>query len=159
MDIVSKNENLLLSIPLPGHGEPDSDEVSFLNELAEWQQVNSDAIKGTRPWKIFSEGPSTEAKKTLSYQFTQLKFDHTDVRFTTKGEALYAIVLGRPADGKILIKSLAENSANYPRQIQKVELLGAKSQLTWTRGSQGLEIQVPHVPPCRYAFSFRILAS
>jgi len=63
VDIVSKNGNLLLSNPLPGHGEPDGDEVSFLNELAEWQQVNSDAIKGTRPWKIFGEGPSTERRR------------------------------------------------------------------------------------------------
>jgi alpha-L-fucosidase len=159
VDIVSKNGNLLLSIPLPGHGQPDSDELSFLNELAEWHQVNDEAIKGTRPWKIFGEGPSTEAKKKLSYGFTQLKFDSTDVRFTTKGEALYAIVLGWPTDGKILIKSLAENAANYPREIGKVELLGAKSKVMWTRGAQGLEIQVPDVPPCKYAYSFRILAS
>ena len=63
VDIVSKNGNLLLSIPLPGHGEPDSDEIAFLGELAEWQQVNREAIKGTRPWKIYGEGPSTEARK------------------------------------------------------------------------------------------------
>ena len=63
VDIVSKNGNLLLSIPLPGHGEPDSDEIAFLNELAEWQQVNSEAIKGTRPWKIYGEGPSTQAEE------------------------------------------------------------------------------------------------
>ena len=96
----ARTEISCLSIPLPGHGEPDSDEISFLNELAEWQQVNSEAIKGTRPWKIYGEGPSTEARKTSTYQFSQLKFDHTDIRFTTKGEALYAIALGWPTDGQ-----------------------------------------------------------
>ena len=121
--------------------------------------MNGDAIKGTRPWKIYGEGPSTEAKKTSTYQFSQLKFDHTDIRFTTKGEALYAIALAWPTEGKILIKSLAENSANYPCQIRRVELLGANMELKWTRRAQGLEIQVPNVPPCKYAFSFRILAS
>jgi alpha-L-fucosidase len=55
VDIVSKNGNLLLSIPLPGHGEPDSDEISFLNELSEWQQVNSEAIKGTRRGKVLAK--------------------------------------------------------------------------------------------------------
>jgi len=158
VDIVSKNGNLLLSIPLPGHGEPDSDEVSFLNELAEWQQVNSEAIKGTRPWKIYGEGPSTEVRKIVAYQLPQIKPDPTDIRFTTTGEALYAIALGWPANGKLLIKSLAENSTNYPRKIGKVELLGAKSQLKWSRRTEGLEIEVPNVPPCKYAFSFRILA-
>ena len=159
VDIVSKNGNLLLSIPLPGHGEPDSDEVSFLNELAEWQQVNSEAIKGTRPWKIYGEGPSTEARKIGAYQLSQIKVDHTDIRFTAKGEALYAVALGWPTEGKILIKSLAENSATYPGQIRKIELLGSQSELKWTRGKEGLEIQVPDVPPCKYAFSFRILAT
>ena len=159
VDIVSKNGNLLLSIPLPGHGEPDSDEIAFLDELAKWQQANSEAIKGTRPWKIFGEGPSTEAKNKLSYSFTQLKFDSTDIRFTTKGDALYAIALGWPSDGKILIKSLAQNAPNYAGEIRKVEMLGATSPLKWTRGPQGLEIRVPDVPPCKYAYSFRILSS
>ena len=89
--------------------------------------------------------------------FSQLKYDHTDIRFTTKGEALYAIALGWPADGKIRIASLAENSPNYPRQIGKIELLGSKSDIRWTRGSSGLAIQLPDAPPCKYAYSFRIL--
>ena len=157
VDIVSKNGNLLLSIPLPGHGEPDSDETAFLDELAAWQQVNGEAIKGTRPWKIYGEGPSTQTKKVSAYQLSKLEFDHTDIRFTSKGDALYAIALGWPDEGKILIRSLAENSADYPRQIRMVELLGSKSAVKWTRGAQGLEIRLPNVPPCKYAFSFRIL--
>ena len=157
VDIVSKNGNLLLSIPLPGYGEPDSDEIAFLGELADWQQVNSEAIKGTRPWSVYGEGPSTEAREIPSYQLSKIVFDHTDIRFTTKGEILYAIALGWPNDGKIVIKSLAENSANYPRQIRKVELIGSNSEVNWKRGAQGLEIQVPDTPPCKYAFSIRIL--
>jgi alpha-L-fucosidase len=91
------------------------------------------------------------------YQLSRLKFQPTDIRFTTKGDVLYAVALGWPSDGKMVIKSLAENSANYPRQIRKVELLGVKSELRWTRTAQGLEIQLPDVPPCQYAVSFRIL--
>jgi alpha-L-fucosidase len=120
--------------------------------------VNSEAIKGTRPWSVFGEGLSTEAQQIPSYQLSKIKFDHTDIRFTTKGDILYAIALGWPADGKIVIKSLAVNSANYPRQIRKVELIGASSEVKWKRGAQGLEIQVPDTPPCKYAFSMRISA-
>jgi alpha-L-fucosidase len=159
VDIVSKNGNLLLSIPLPGNGEPDSDELAFLAELTAWQQVNSEAIKGTRPWTIYGEGPATEASKVLPmYALNRLKFQSTDIRFTTKGDALFAIALGWPADGKLVIKSLAQNSPRYPRPIRKVELLGSRSELKWTRTAEGLEIQLPGEPPCQHAFSFRILA-
>ncbi len=159
VDIVSKNGNLLLSIPLPGNGKPDSDELAFLEELADWQRVNSEAIKGTRPWSIFGEGPSTAVKEIPSYQLSRIKFDHTDIRFTTKGEILYAIALGWPADGKILIKSLAENSPNYPHRIRKVELVGSNSEVKWKRGAQSLEIQVPGTPPSKYAVSMRICSA
>jgi alpha-L-fucosidase len=156
VDIVSKNGNLLLSIPLPGHGEPDSDELAFLDELAQWQQVNSEGIKGTRPWKIFGEGPSTDIKNVPAYQFSKYKFDHTDIRFTTKGDVLYAFALGWPSDNQVLIRSLASTAPYYERQIRKVELLGTKTEVSWTRGTDGLRIQVPQDPPCRHAYCFRI---
>ena len=159
VDIVSKNGNLLLNIPLPGHGEPDSDEMAFLKELIDWQQINSEAIQGSRPWKVYGEGPSIHAPKIGSYQLHRLKFDSSDIRFTTKGDTLYAIALGWPADGKFVITSLADGSANYPRQIGKVELLGAQSNLKWSRGPQGLEIQAPDTPPCKYAYTFRIFSA
>jgi len=159
VDIVSKNGNLLLNIPLPGHGEPDSDELAFLNELTEWQQVNAEAIKGARPWKIYGEGPSTQIKGVPSYQLSRYKFDPTDIRFTTKNGVLYAIALGWPSDGRTIIKSLAKESTNYPAQIGRIELLGSKSEVKWTRSTEGLEIRLPDNPPCKYAFSFRILPS
>ena len=77
-----------------------------------------------------------------SYQLERLKFDHTDIRFTTKGDTLYAIALGWPSDRRMLIKSLAEGSPNYVGQISRVELLGSKSQLKWTRTAEGLEMQL-----------------
>jgi alpha-L-fucosidase len=146
-----------LSIPLPGHGEPDSDELAFLDEVAQWQQINNEAIKGTRPWKVFGEGPSTEVKNIPAYQLSKYKFDHTDIRFTTKGDVLYAFALGWPSDSRVLIKSLASTAPHYERQIRKVELLGAKSEVGWTRGHDGLSIRVPQDPPCRHAYCFKIL--
>jgi alpha-L-fucosidase len=133
--------------------------MTFLSELIDWQQINSEAIQGSRPWKVFGEGPSIHAPKIASYQLSRLKFDSSDFRFTAKGDALYAIALGWPADGKFVITSLADGSGNYPRQIGKVELLGAQSNLKWSRGPQGLEILAPDTPPCKYAYTFRILSA
>ena len=156
VDIVSKNGNLLLSIPLPGHGEPDSDEIAFLGELADWQRVNFEAIRGTRPWSVFGEGPSTEAKEIPSYQLSRITFDHTDIRFTTKGDVLYAIALGWPPDNQVLIKSLASAAPSYGHRIGNVELLGAKGDVRWTRNPEGLKISVPQGPPCHHAYCFKI---
>src|SRR5207245_4865736 len=57
VDIVSKNGNLLLNIPLRGDGTIDDDERKFLEEVAAWMQVNSEAIYSTRPWTVAGEGP------------------------------------------------------------------------------------------------------
>lgn len=118
--------------------------------------MNSEAIKGTRPWTVFGESPSTEAKAIPSYQLSKIRFDHTDIRFTTKGETLYAIALGWPPDNQMLIKSLASAAPQYGRQIRKVELLGAKGEIRWTRGADGLRISVPQDPPCHHAYCFKI---
>jgi len=159
VDIVSKNGNLLLSIPLPGHGEPDSDELAFLDELAQWQLINSEAIKGSRPWKIYGEGPSIDVKDIGVYQLSKYKFDSSDIRFTTKGDALYAIALGWPQDKQFLIKSLAHNSPHYERQIGKIELLGSRNAVQWTRNADGLKIRVESESPCKHAYTFKILPS
>jgi alpha-L-fucosidase len=131
--------------------------MAFLSELIAWQQINSEAIQGSRPWKIYGEGPSIHAPKMGSYQLNRLKFGSSDFRFTTKGDTLYAIALGWPSDGRFLITSVADGSTNYPSQIGKVELLGSKSSLKWTRETQGLEIRAPDAPPCKHAYAFRIL--
>ncbi len=102
-DIVSKNGNLLLSIPVRGDGTIDSDERAFLEELARWMAINSEGIFGTRPWKVYGEGPSTREKPEPGplggIRSTPKKaFTAEDFRFTTKSNTLYAIALGWPAN-------------------------------------------------------------
>ena len=58
-DIVSKNGNLMLSVPLQRDGQPDADEIKIVSEIGAWLKVNGEAIYATRPWKIYGEGPST----------------------------------------------------------------------------------------------------
>ena len=70
---------------------------------------------------------------------------------------MYAIALGWPPDNQMVIKSLASTGSHYQREIRKVELLGAKVDVKWTRESGGLGIWVPQAPPCHYAYCFKIL--
>jgi hypothetical protein len=45
-----------------GDGSIDEDEVAFLHGLGDWMSVNGEAIFGTRPWKVYGEGPSVTEK-------------------------------------------------------------------------------------------------
>jgi len=144
-DIVSKNGNLLLNIPVRGDGSIDDKEVKVVQEIGEWMAVNSDGIYDTRPWKIYGEGPSTESANPLQAQgFNEGEtvFSAKEIRFTTKNGTLYAIVLGWPEDGKVVVKSLSLHNPLYPEKIKKVELLGS-GNMKFQTNENGLTVELP----------------
>jgi len=152
---VSKNGNLLLNIPVRGDGTIDEDEVRFLEEMARWMGMNSEAIFSTRPWKIFGEGPTKIGEASL-YQGKPRPYTPEDIRFTTKGDTLYAIVLGWPDSGKLTIKSLASTSLYFQGEITSIELVGAGTGLKWTRDGSGLTMALPAQKPCDHAYVFKV---
>ena len=148
-DIVSKNGNLLLNIPVRGDGTIDDKEVAVLEGIAGWMDINKESIFDTRPWTIFGEGPDAEKKNPMNAQgFNEGKNKYTakDIRFTEKNGTLYAIVMEWPKDGKIVIKSLAAGSPNYEKEIKKVQLLGSR-KASFTRDNTGLIITLPELKP------------
>ncbi len=148
VDIVSKNGNLLLSVPLRADGTFDEKEEGILNEFGDWMSVNSEAIYDTRPWKVFGEGPASEADVKINTQgFNEGTYGNMtaqDIRFTQKGNNLYVTALSWPEAGKVVIKSLAKGSKLYPSKIRRVELLGY-GKVKFLRSEDGLEIQLPEV--------------
>lgn len=154
VDVVGKNGNLLLNIPLPGHGRPDADEMAFIDKFGGWMALNSEAIYSTRPWKIAGEGP-TKPGGSL-YGGAGPRFAAGDFRFTTKGNTLYAIALAWPGERKLTVKSLASDSPHYRGEIAKIGLLGSESNLVWSRNAEGATIELPEKAPCEYAYVFRI---
>ena len=78
------------------------------------------------------------------------------IRFTTKGDALYAIALAWPANGKLVVKSLAADSPQYRGEIARIGLVGSESNLVWSRSAEGLTINLPEKPPCDFAYVFKI---
>ncbi|HXD76556.1 MAG TPA: alpha-L-fucosidase [Puia sp.] len=153
VDIVSKNGNLMLNIPLPASGMPDADELAVLEGITGWMTVNGEAIYATRPWRQFGEGPSAEKKSDRGSSFNEAKRqDMTagDIRFTTKGDTLYAFFMGWPAPGEAVnIRALSGAG------IAKVELLGG-GQLSFRQDGNGLSVQLPGHKPCEYACALRI---
>ena len=158
VDIVSKNGNLLLNVVQTPEGDLEPDVLNILNEIAQWTPVNGEAIYGTRPWKIYGEGPSTE-KNQEKGQFGGVKdvrpYESTDIRFTTKGESLYAFCMNKPT-ADIKIKSLGKNSKVNQQNIASVKLLGSKEKLSWKQENDGLVISKPTQLPEWAVATFKI---
>jgi alpha-L-fucosidase len=99
-----------------------------LRGVGEWLRVNGEAIYGTRPWETFKDG---------------------NVRFTRKGNTLYAIALEWPEE-ELRLTSLAG------KPVLNVELLGSSEAIAWKAEPDALVIQPPSRRPCKYAYAFRI---
>ena len=160
VDIVSKNGNLLLNIPLPGNGAPDTDELKFLAEFTAWMEVNSEGIYATRPWKVYGEGPSTTSQAPRG-QFggtTDVRpYTAEDMRFVAKGDTLYAFLMAWPETRASVVKSLATNSPHLDgRKVADVTLLGYGGKLEWTQDAQGLNVKLPAAPPSEHAVALKI---
>jgi alpha-L-fucosidase len=161
VDIVSKNGNLMLNIPVRGDGTIDEKERKIVEEIGAWMKANSESIYGTRPWKIFGEGPAQQTTSELSGPgFNEGKgkpFTYEDIRFATKDDVLYATAMGWPQDGKLTIKSLAKNNRYYAGEIQRIELPGRSEPLKFVQTERGLEVTLPQVQTDNPAYVLKLL--
>jgi len=157
VDIVSKNGNLMLNFPLPNSGMLDERELAVLSGITDWMAVNSEAIYSTRPWKISGQsGPLAPPSPDASFNETKRRaLTAEDVRFTRKGETLYAFVMGWP-EKRAVIPQLSAKSPHAPGKIEAVELLGHAGKLPWSRDDSGLNISLPENKPSDHAVAFRI---
>ncbi len=128
VDVVSKNGNLLINVGPTAEGVIPPVMQQTLRGVGEWLRVNGEAIYGTRPWETFKDG---------------------NVRFTRKGNTLYAIALEWPEE-ELRLTSLAG------KPVLKVELLGSSEPIAWKAEPDALVIQPPSRRPCKYAYTFRI---
>jgi alpha-L-fucosidase len=151
-DVVAKNGCLLLSVPVRGDGTIDSEERAIVEQIGSWTQRFGEAIYGSRPWKLSGEGPTQIA----SGQFGEGKmkpFEAADIRFTTKGPALYAMTLGRP-DGMVNITSLARTGT-----VTRVEVVGSNAPLSFTQDGTGLHVSVPPAASHDFGVALKITGS
>ncbi len=159
IDVVSKNGNLLLSVPLDGDGVPDADELAVLEGIAAWMRINQEAIHGTRPWKVFGEGPqmdATEATSGDNFNEDKLQpFTAEDVRFTTKGGKLYAFLMGAPTSA-VNIRSLGAAAGLLEAPVASVRLLGSDEKPVWSQTAESLAIAPPASVPDAIAAVFEI---
>jgi len=154
VDIVSKNGNLLLNIGPRSDGSIPEKVQEVLRDVGSWLKVNGESIYGTRPWRIFGEGP-TKVVAGAFHDTETASYTPQDFRFTTKDGVLYAIELAWPENEEAVIHSLVAGQAGE-RPVESIELLGLDSKLTFDQRPDGLHIQVPKRPQGNYAYAFRI---
>lgn len=146
VDIVSKNGNLLLSVPLRADGTYDEKEAAVLDGIEAWMNVNKESIFGTRPWVKFGEGPVAEKDINMNGpgfndgQYTGMT--SADIRFNQTKKHLYVTPMGWPEGGKLVVKSLAKGNPHFRKSITKVELLGY-GKIKAKQTAEGLEVQLP----------------
>jgi alpha-L-fucosidase len=142
---VSRNGNLLLNFAPRADGTIPDEQVQLMLGIGDWLALNGEAIYETRPWTKFGEGTALNNKPA---------YTGADIRFTTKGDTLYAILMAWPGE-QAVITSLA-TTAGLKGKIAKVELLGHKGGLQFTQDAQGLKVAMPAALPCKYAFALKI---
>ena len=156
IDVVSKNGNLLLNIVQTPEGDLEDDVLEILEGIGRWIDDNGEAIYGSRPWKIYGEGPSMEnqARGTFGGVRDVRPYQPGDLRFTTRDGKLFVFCM-EPTDGKLSVKALGKSSPYY-QQVSSIRMLGSKEKVRWTQGADSLEITSPSFHPSYAATVYEI---
>jgi len=116
VDIISKNGVMLLNILQRPDGTIDEDADYILQKIGEWFAVCSEAVYGTRPWRVFGEGDTLV--KIEGFREDKTDWRRNDYRFVQKDGAVYAFMMGASGGDTMVLRSFAE------QPVSSVELLG-----------------------------------
>ena len=148
VDIISKNGVMLLNILQRPDGTID-DEASFiLDKIGEWFAVNSEAVYGTRPWRVFGEGETRV--KIDGFTEEKTSWSRSDIRFVQKDGAVYAFLMGAQGGEAVALRSFAD------QPVRSVELLGA-GPVPFTQEYGVLLVSLPERLPSLCANALRII--
>jgi len=153
IDIVSKNGCVMLNVGPKPDGTIPEKAKEILLDMGEWFKINGEAIYGTRPWKKFGEGPT----RIAGGQRVRRKQDFTarDIRFTTKRNAIYVILMEWPGES-ITINSLGKNFDIFKEEIKGLSMLGTDADIRYEQTLSGLTVFMPDKKPCKYTYVIKV---
>lgn len=149
IDIVSKNGVYLLNICPKADGTIPQEQKDILLAIGTWLGKYGEAIYGTRPWYTYGEGPVKEADErnadsARGRKYFERKYTSADIRYTSKGNTIYAIALGQPKAGEtLLLKSFNKDALPRKINIKTVTMEGTRQKVKWSYSNDGLSVEVP----------------
>ena len=135
IETVSKNGTYLLNLSPKADGTIPDEQQTVLRDLGAWLRVNGEAIYDTHAWRTFGSGG---ARGDTS----------PPIRYTVRGDQLYAIVLGPWPTTPVTLAALATE------KITRVELLGSPAPLAFTQSAIGLTVTLPATAPAAHAHAY-----
>ena len=148
VDIVSKNGALLLNVGPRADGTIPEIEQEMLREIGRWMAINGEGIYDTRPWNVYGEGPTPVPEGAFT-DTARDPFTAADIRFTRKGDTLFAFFLAYP-QGEALITSLESVD------VASARMMGSDEAISWSQGDAGLRLSAPAEKPCDYVCAYAI---
>ena len=153
VDRKSNNGVTLLSAAPKADGTLPESQIDALKKIGAWMAINKPALYASKPAPFVKGG--VDVAKAGS------------IRFTEKGQYLYAIELGN------VLEETDDDDADYedstppsvpytipgvkPVKDSKIIMLGSSENLPWHQEGENLVIEaVPDSLPCEYAWSFKI---
>jgi len=171
VDVISKNGVVMMVLPQRGNGTVHKRIIQTLKEMSAWMAVNGEGVHGTRPWRVFGEGPSilkpgVEEKLRVGefsrqkgsfrgsfYDLVNFTQDHLRYTQSKDEKIIYAFVLGWPGAGKT-VRFNALNDLDNP-SFQKVELLG-HGNVEWKQDENWLAVILPDAAPFDQCLCFKV---
>ena len=143
LDIVSKNGNLLLNVGPRADGTIGAEERLILDKIGAFLKANGEAVYGTRPWRIFGEGP-TQIQSGFFTDSVKKEFTSRDFRFTRKGASIYAAALRPDPQGEYCCRTFRALNApafdGLHRDILRVTRPDGEP-VHWERREDGLMLR------------------
>ncbi len=155
-DIVSKNGQLMLNISPKADGTIPDNQKQVLLEIGDWLKTNGEAIYGTRPFVEYGEGP---AKMESGGMFAKMKggYSAKDIRYTRKGNTVYAIVLGWPGESNDVTMTLFGKGGKAENiKVKDVTMPGVWGKIKWQMTDAGLVVTTPAQKPSDLAIVFKL---
>lgn len=157
IDIISKNGCLMLNISPKADGTIPENQKRVLLAIGKWMNKYGEAIYGARPFVDYGEGPT---KMLSSGGFAKMRGGYTarDIRYTQKGDTVYAIVLGWPGENKeVAMTMFGKGGKAGDIKVKKVTMLGTKKKIKWKRTDEGLIVTTPSQKVDNMAIVFKLV--